>query len=147
MVQSLGRLISILYRKNQGYLNDALAPHDLTASEQAVLMYLYKHNEISQEEIAHYLQLDKASITRTLQSLINKEFVTKKKDTLDKRCNVVSITIKGEAIKQTIVEKLQDWNQFLLEDFDEEQQQFIYDSLLEIVEKVEKHEGEKNGRK
>lgn len=147
MVQSLGRLISILYRKNQSYLNEALAPYGLTASEQAVLMYLYKHNEVPQEEIAQYLQLDKAAITRTLRTLINKEFVTKQKDTVDKRCNLVSITTKGGEIRQIIFEKLQEWNQFLLEDFDDEQQQFLYDSLLEIVEKVEEHEGEKNGRK
>lgn len=141
MSQSLGRLISILYRKNQAYLNEALVVYDLTASEQAVLMYLYKKSPVTQDEIAHYLQLDKASITRTLQSLIKKDYVTKKKDAADKRYNLVSITEKGAAIKPTIMEKLQEWNRFLLEDFDQEQQEFIYNSLLDIVEKVEKYEG------
>ncbi|MGM0214790.1 MarR family winged helix-turn-helix transcriptional regulator [Enterococcus sp. AZ109] len=141
MAKSLGRLISILYRKNQAYLNEALTTYDLTASEQAVLMYLYKNNQVTQDEIAHYLQLDKASITRTLQSLMKKDYVIKEKDAADKRYNLVSVTEKGAAIKPTIMERLQEWNQFLLEDFDAEQQEFIYNSLLDIVEKVEKHEG------
>ena len=60
MKRSVGRLISILYRKNQIYLNAAMKPLNITTAEQPILMYLYRHNAVTQEEISTYLQVDKA---------------------------------------------------------------------------------------
>ncbi len=85
MKRSVGRLISILYRKNQIYLNAAMKPLNITTAEQPILMYLYRHNAVTQEEISTYLQVDKALTARTVQSLIKKGLVTKEKDEKDKQ--------------------------------------------------------------
>lgn len=137
MNKRIGRLVSILYRKNQVYLNAALKPYDITSSEQSILMYLYKKNDVSQEEIGHYLQIDKASMTRTIQSLLEKGFVFKEKDAHDKRCNKISLTGKGRSMKKIIVSKLDEWNDFLMSDLEDQQMQMVFETLLEIVEKVE----------
>ncbi|GCF93271.1 MarR family transcriptional regulator [Enterococcus florum] len=142
MKHSLSRLISILYRKNQAYLNDVMMSQNLTSTETMVLMFLYKHQQVTQEDIVHYLQLDKASITRTIQSLIKKGYVVKKKDLHDKRCNNIFLSEKGMQLETLIVNKLEWWNELLLQDFTEEEQQFLYGSLLSLVEKIEKREGQ-----
>ncbi|MGO2892208.1 MAG: MarR family winged helix-turn-helix transcriptional regulator [Enterococcus devriesei] len=138
-----GRLISILYRKNQIYLNTALKPYHITSAEQPVLMFLYENPGVTQEEIAHYLQVDKALMTRTIQALVQKGFVRKEKDQVDKRCNRVFLTDEGVAIREGIKNSLLEWNKILLGDFDEEKQQAIFSILEELVDKVDEFEKNK----
>lgn len=141
-----GRLISILYRKNQIYVNAALKPYNITSTEQPVLMFLYNNPGVTQEEITHYLQVDKALMTRTVQSLVEKGYVQKKKDPADKRCNRVSLTKEGISLREGIRSRLLDWNEILMEGFDEEKRQSVFKMLEELVEKVENYELNKDDR-
>lgn len=140
MKRSVGRLISILYRKNQIYLNAAMKPLNITTAEQPILMYLYRHDAVSQEEISAYLQVDKALTTRTVQSLLEKGLVTKKKDEKDKRCNKISLTQKGQDMREAMVEKFVGWNKIMLEGMDEAKRDLLFELLEEMVEKTEQHE-------
>lgn len=140
MKRSVGRLISILYRKNQIYLNAAMKPLNITTAEQPILMYLYRHDAVSQEEISAYLQVDKALTTRTIQSLLEKGLVTKKKDEKDKRCNKISLTQKGQDMREAMVEKFVGWNKIMLEGMDEAKRDLLFELLEEMVEKTEQHD-------
>ena len=135
MKRSVGRLISILYRKNQIYLNAAMKPLNITTAEQPILMYLYRHNAVTQEEISTYLQVDKALTARTVQSL-----VTKEKDEKDKRCNKISMTQKGLDMREAMVEKFVGWNKIMLEGMDESKRNLLFELLEEMVEKTEQHD-------
>ncbi|MDB1726766.1 MarR family winged helix-turn-helix transcriptional regulator [Enterococcus avium] len=137
MKRSVGRLISILYRKNQIYLNAAMKPLNITTAEQPILMYLYRHNAVTQEEISTYLQVDKALTARTVQSLIKKGLVTKEKD---KRCNKISMTQKGLDMREAMVEKFVGWNKIMLEGMDESKRNLLFELLEEMVEKTEQHD-------
>ena len=140
MKRSVGRLISILYRKNQIYLNAAMKPLNITTAEQPILMYLYPHNAVTQEEISTYLQVDKALTARTVQSLIKKGLVTKEKDEKDKRCNKISLTQKGLDMREAMIEKFSGWNKIVLEGMDEAKQELLFELLEEMVEKTEQHD-------
>lgn len=140
MKRSVGRLISILYRKNQIYLNAAMKPLNITTAEQPILMYLYRHNAVTQEEISTYLQVDKALMARTVQSLIKKGLVTKEKDEKDKRCNKISMTQKGLDMREAMVEKFVGWNKIMLEGMDESKRNLLFELLEEMVEKTEQHD-------
>lgn len=140
MKRSVGRLISILYRKNQIYLNAAMKPLNITTAEQPILMYFYRHNAVTQEEISTYLQVDKALTARTVQSLIKKGLVTKEKDEKDKRCNKISMTQKGLDMREAMVEKFVGWNKIMLEGMDESKRNLLFELLEEMVEKTEQHD-------
>lgn len=140
MKRSVGRLISILYRKNQIYLNAAMKPLNITTAEQPILMYLYRNNAVTQEEISAYLQVDKAMTTRTIQSLLEKGLVTKEKDEKDKRCNKISLTQKGLDMREAMVEKFVGWNKIMLEGMDESKRDLLFELLEEMVEKTEQHD-------
>ena len=140
MKRSVGRLISILYRKNQIYLNAAMKPLNIATAEQPILMYLYRHNAVTQEEISTYLQVDKALTARTVQSLIKKGLVTKEKDEKDKRCNKISMTQKGLDMREAMVEKFVGWNKIMLEGMDESKRNLLFELLEEMVEKTEQHD-------
>lgn len=145
MNQIPGRLISILYRKNQIYLNAVLKPYNITSSEQPVLMFLYDNKGVTQEEIAHYLQVDKALMTRTIQSLVEKGYVVKEKDQQDKRCNRVSLTEAGIAVREEIKSSLMDWNERLLDGFDEEKRALVFSLFEELIDNLEK-KGDEDGK-
>ena len=103
-------------------------------------MYLYRHNAVTQEEISAYLQVDKALTTRTVQSLLEKDLVTKEKDSQDKRCNKISLTEKGLDMREAMVEKFVGWNQIMLEGMDQEKQDLLFELLEEMVTKTEQHD-------
>ena len=140
MNRSVGRLISILYRKNQMYLNAAMKQLNITTAEQPILMYLYRHDAVTQEEISAYLQVDKALTTRTVQSLLEKGLVTKEKDEKDKRCNKITLTQKGLDMREAMIEKFSGWNKIVLEGMDEAKQELLFELLEEMVEKTEQHD-------
>lgn len=137
MKKSVGRLVSILYRKNQVYLNMALKQINITASELPVLLYLYHNDGISQEELSSYLVIDKASTARVVQSLLEKGILRKEKDEKDRRANKVYMTEFGLKQRSIIEEILQQWSNFLTEDQDEQEINTMFTVLEKMVKKVE----------
>lgn len=137
MNKSVGRLVSILYRKNQVYMNLMLKPLNLTASEFPIILYLFGHEGVTQEELASYLLIDKASTARAVQSLVNKGYIKKERDKIDRRANNVSLTEMAFAQKSTIFELLYQWNDFLTEGLDEDAVNTMFQVLEDMVKKVE----------
>ncbi|MDK2965037.1 MarR family winged helix-turn-helix transcriptional regulator [Lacrimispora sp.] len=137
MKKSVGRLVSILYRKNQVYLNMALKQFNITASELPILSYLYHNDGVSQEELSSYLVIDKASTARAIQSLLEKGFLRKEKDVIDRRANKVFLTELGLSQQNFIQEILQQWSSFLTEGIDEKAICTMFTVLESMVKKVE----------
>lgn len=137
MEKSVGRLVSILYRKNQVYLNQGLKPFDVTAAELPLLLYLYKHEGVSQDALSNYTLIDKASTARMIQSLLNKGFINKEKDKEDRRANQIFLTSKSWLIKDGICKVLAGWNDLLLGELTQEQNDVMFESLEHMVKKVE----------
>lgn len=133
----IGRLISILYRKNLIYLNMALKPFNLTSAEQPFLMYLFRIDGVSQEELSAYLAIDKASTARVIQSLLEKGYVRKEKSLSDKRYNQIFLTDKAKLYRGQIIENVINWSDFLAEDLDEESAAIMISTLEKMVQKVE----------
>ncbi|MFV0342972.1 MAG: MarR family winged helix-turn-helix transcriptional regulator [Anaerocolumna sp.] len=134
MEKSIGRLVSILYRKNQVYLNIALKKLNLTASELPILTYLFKHHGVSQEELSAYLAIDKAATARIVQSLMEKGFLMKEKDLQDRRANKLFLTDLAINEKEKIYDRLYQWNSYLTEGIDPE----AVDTMLSVLEKMVK---------
>ncbi|MCK9348999.1 MAG: hypothetical protein M0P41_08680, partial [Sphaerochaeta sp.] len=61
MNTSLGRLIAILHRNKQMYLNARLKAYGITSAEVGILMSLYRKEGRTQEELSQWLHIDKAA--------------------------------------------------------------------------------------
>ena len=136
MDKRFGRLISILYRKGQMYLSKTLKECNLNGSEVPVLLFLYHQDGVTQEDLATHMSLDKSAITRIINSLLGKKYITKVKDEKDHRCNRIYITNECLAIKETIVMALDNWNQLLMDGLNETQQQQTYALLEHMVKNI-----------
>lgn len=137
MKKSIGRLISILHRQAQVYINHALKDYNITSAEHPILLYLWKHNGASQDEISSFLYIDKAATARVIKSLEEKGYVTKSKDNLDKRINHVSLTKKAELNIEDIAERVNHWSDIITGNYDENTKEYIYSILEDMVDTVE----------
>lgn len=136
MVRHSGKLIAILNKSAQLYLGKALKPYDISAAEASVLLALYDKDGITQDDLATHLYLDKSAITRLIQSLLSKDYITRKKDEHDLRCNRIYITKHALAIKNPIHEALDHWNHLLMNGFTYAEQEKIYTLLECMVENI-----------
>lgn len=137
MHKSIGRLMSILHRQAQIYINHTLKDYNITSAEHFFLLYLWKNDGASQDEMSVYLYIDKAATTRAIKSLEEKGYVKRSKDNIDKRFNRVYLSQKAKLSMDDIVKRICQWSVFLTEDLDEDSKEYIYSILENMVDKVE----------
>ena len=137
MDPNISRLISILYRKNQVYISHSLRVYGVSAAEQPFLVYLYDKDGATQEEMAAYLNIDKAAAARSVRSLIEKGFVTKSRDEIDRRCNRIRLTQKAMGCKDEIILRLGLWNVFLMEGMDHAEKEAAFGAISKMAAKVD----------
>mgnify|MGYP000639417194 CR=1 FL=1 len=95
------------YRK---YAQVNISKHvkDITLDQTLVLMIIHETPEITQKDIAHLLYKDYASLTRMIELMVKKEYLTRGKNVIDGRRSLLEITEKGKTtIKKlsTVIEK------------------------------------------
>lgn len=136
MKKAIGRFVSILYRQSQVYFNYILKEFDITSAEYSLLLYLYKKDGITQEDLSSYLYIDKSAIARAIKSLERKGYVTRDKDDADRRFNRVYLSDKAKLFEDKIKERVWSWSEFLTEGLDEETVDMVLSVLEKMVNKV-----------
>lgn len=96
-IPNIGCLLGIAYQTEVARLNMALstAGLDITAAEYLILRVLSAKGTMQQYEISRILGKDKASISRSVQSLVKKRWVNATPVTY--KCCMVSLTDEGHS--------------------------------------------------
>lgn len=136
MKKSIGRLVSILHRQSQIYYNYTFKDLNITSAEFSFLLYLYRHDGATQDELSKYLYIDKSATARALKSLENKKYIVRIKDTSDKRCNKVFLSDSAKKIKDEMIKKIIYWSDFLTEEIDDETRDIVISALEKMTKKV-----------
>lgn len=134
---NVGRLISILHRHAQMFHNQQLKDINISSSEFPFLLYLNSIDGVTQETFAQYYGMDKAAVTRTIQSLEEKGFVYRAKNKEDLRCNYIYLTDKSKDILPELRLRVDRWSAFLKEGLDDKEVEMVISILNRMVEKVE----------
>ena len=134
--ESIGYLTSVLYRKNQLYLNQALKPFDLSSSEMLILHRLCTHGECSQEEVAFHLMIDKAAITRAVQSLEKKGWLTRSRSETDKRAFILKPLQKSYDHQTEFLSIMSYWTEFLTDGMSREEVTVLFRLLTSMQERL-----------
>lgn len=143
---SIGRNMMIADKYFKLYLRDALMPHNLNAAEGIVLLMMYRKNmnhtkdsdnhyntgSNTQDELIREIHYDKGVMTRTMKELEQKGFVERQPNPADSRSYLFSLTPKGIAFQETIMDILKRWNTQLLAGLSEEQLAVV-ESTLNIM--------------
>jgi DNA-binding MarR family transcriptional regulator len=79
-------------------LGAALQPLELKPAQLDVLMNLYRHPGMAQNELARKLLVGRSNITMLVPQLEERRLVKREGDEKDRRVNRLSLTPKGEAL-------------------------------------------------
>lgn len=88
-----------IIRSSRQIINEDLKPLDLSSAEGNILIHLFtQEQQFRQEEIVGQLDISKPAVSRALDSLAKKGYVSREKDPADKRASLVLLTQKARAI-------------------------------------------------
>ncbi len=90
---ALSREITQLYSKHLGEL-------DVTYPQYLVLLVLWEHTTQTVNQLGEKLFLDSGTLTPLLKRMELKELVTRKRSTTDERVVEISLTDKGNQLKE-----------------------------------------------
>ena len=133
------RLVHVLHQSVRSIgsgLNFILEPHGIYSSEWSIITTLYQKKDISQKELANYLCIEPAAISKTVVKLEKKGYIDRKEG-LDKREKIVfltSLALENYPTWQSLVAK---HRQALLENTTQIEQQTLYDLLTKIYKNAE----------
>jgi DNA-binding MarR family transcriptional regulator len=79
-------------------LSDALAPRDLKTAQLDMMMNIYRHPGMSQQELAEKLIVGRSNITMLMPGMIKKGHIKRSADKQDKRILRLTLTEEGTAL-------------------------------------------------
>ena len=123
--------ITLIYRNHAKYLNNKVEEVNLTYGLYPFLIEIYKHDGISQEDLAKLLYLNESTVTRGLNKLEKKGFVKK---TPEKRKKIITITDEGAEIAKKVMNYDEKWDEIIKKDLSEDEYINFKKTLIKISE-------------
>lgn len=96
--QSLGYWTSLAARSMEAELNKRLVPLEITRVAWAVLGAIHYDEKSTPSELAQFLSIDPAAVTRLLNKLETQQLITRCRTGEDRRSVSLRLTPKGEAL-------------------------------------------------
>ncbi len=116
----------------QNQYNDQLAAHDLTVAQSRVLYMLVEYGDQSQAELQQHLYIKGSTMNGIIDSLLNKDLVSKTDSDVDKRAKIISITEKGRLLDQNLWNDLDKKEMEYIEGFSKEEMALLMTWLKKI---------------
>ncbi|MBR6708627.1 MAG: MarR family transcriptional regulator [Clostridia bacterium] len=118
---SLMRQINIITRCGMLWRGDRLKDTGLRPVHATYLLVLCHTPGLSQEQLARRIYINKSNVTRHLTSLEKAGFVERRQSETDRRVSLVFPTDRAYEILPTIRKTMREWNEYLTEDFSDEE--------------------------
>ena len=128
--KSLGFKINQAANRINNKFSKLLNQFDIAPEQRATLEIIKYEKDVNQTKIANMLGKDKTTISRTLNTLENKNLITKSQ--IDKRTNLIQLTKKGEEILNDSFSSVRDFRKNLTSKLSEEE----LNQLISLLEKV-----------
>lgn len=127
--ESVSKWISVVDRHSQMYASRRLRHHGVGPGQISFLMRLYKEDGVSQDSLAKELVVDKATVTRALQSLEEAGLITRKPCVSDRRKNLVYLTEQAHAAQEEIQQAMRAWTLVLTRGMEEAERHLLVELL------------------
>ncbi|WP_430611677.1 MarR family winged helix-turn-helix transcriptional regulator [Enterococcus sp. DIV0876] len=106
-VESNLKWLAKLARDYQKSLDQELLPLRLNASNYYFILKIYDHGHLPQEKLGTLTGLNGSNVTRTVQKLVDLDFVIKEKEAQDKRGFSLRLTEKGKKLYPQIIRAIE----------------------------------------
>lgn len=139
----VGRLISMIAKSQQIYLNHNLKEFGINSSQLHLLFEISNQSNINQEKIAKRCNINKGAVARSIKKLEDNELIVREIDEANRRQNKISLTPKGKSILDDSIKILNKWESEVFKDYTKEHKLLLNESLKDIfVNAMELNNGE-----
>ena len=133
---SFTRNINLISRCGSAYRGDGLEGSGLSSAHYFYLLAICNHPDVSQDQLAKFLYLNKSSVTRAIATLERDGFVERVPHAEDKRVLLLRPTERALALLPRVREVARGWNDFLLSDLSDEERETFLATLEKISQKA-----------
>ncbi|WP_415537821.1 MarR family winged helix-turn-helix transcriptional regulator [Dehalobacter sp. 4CP] len=112
--------LSVIFRFNRIYSMRRLSKYHLGHSEQEILMFLSKKDQVNQDMIAAFFVIDKGAVAKSLSKLEEKGYVNRMINPENHREKIITLTPRGLEIMDNMQEILTDWHTAIYEGLNKE---------------------------
>ncbi len=110
--------VSILYRNTQKYLDRELSRFDIGSGQVLFLFFINENEGITMQEATRILEVDKGTTTKSIQKLIEQDYVETRVDEKDKRVKRLYTTPKAAEVMNALYECRNQLRTLLASDMD-----------------------------
>lgn len=94
--------LSLLNRNVQKYFDKVLARYDIGSGQLLYLFYINEHEGITMQEVARIVEVDKGTTTKSIQKLIEQDYVQSRTDEKDHRIKRLYTTQRAASIMSSL---------------------------------------------
>lgn len=140
MERTFHMLLYRAFHAQRSYLQPYLDEIGLGVGQPKMIAYLAAHQPCRQKELSAYFEIDRAAVSRMLDSLEKKGFVTHKSDENNRRAELVTLTEKGKTANKIWQTHCGEMEQVLLDGFTaserEQFSQYLYRAYQNLKGKL-----------
>jgi DNA-binding MarR family transcriptional regulator len=129
--KSVGFLITTTANLLNNTINNELRIHKIAIEQRAILEIIELKKEIKQSDLTNLLGKDKTTISRTLKSLENKDFVIKEK--INNKTFILRLSKLGEKVLMETKDIVDNFREKILLEFTQNE----LDDLYMYLEKIQ----------
>jgi DNA-binding MarR family transcriptional regulator len=129
--KSIGFLITTTANLLNNTINNELRIHKIAIEQRAILEIIELKKEIKQSDLTNLLGKDKTTISRTLKSLENKDFVIKEK--INNKTFILRLSKLGEKVLMETKDIVDNFREKILLEFTQNE----LDDLYMYLEKIQ----------
>lgn len=115
---------------------------DLYYGQHMVVMELFIHGGSTQRDIAERLDISAAAVAMTLKKLIKNGLVFREAMPGDQRCNIVSLTEKGNSVAEICIEKFKETDKEMFKGFSDQEMEQLENYFMRMLDNIQNEEGE-----
>jgi len=138
-INILRELLRILVRSLGILQKDEASCCGITISQCHAIVEIGRMNKISLNELAELLDLDKSTISRTVNNLVNKGLVERKEDVEDRRYIKIQLTKSGQEVFKNIEDGMNNYYSDILESLPKENKEQVIESIGLLIEAIKKN--------
>lgn len=128
--KSLGFFISNTANLLNSTINKELNAYEIAIEQRAILEIIASKKEIKQTQLGNILTKDKTTISRTLKTLENKNYIIKEK--IDNKTYIIKLSKQGSEVLEKTKNIVNDFRKKILLEFSKEEIENLYNSLEKI---------------
>lgn len=123
------RWISLLERCTYEFRSNEMNDIDISPCHHVYIYCLCNNPGVSQEDLTKMIHINKSNVTRNLKVLLDQGYIYKEIDKEDKRISRIFPTQKAYDLRPKLREKMQIWNEVIMNGLTDEEQDKLYDLL------------------